>query len=306
MTTTPQADPPPICDYENSQYQTDFWEGKGRDYEDAVERIALRRLLPKKGSRCAEFGAGFGRQTDELARFDQVVLVDYSRSMLEEAQAHHGQSDRFIYVAADLHALPFAANAFDAAMMIRVIHHIPDPQNVLTQIHDTLSPDATFVLEFANKQNLKSIARYLSGRQDWSPFDRAPVEFVKLNFDFHPAAIHKALRAAGFVPGRTLSVSALRLGWLKRTLPLRALTLLDSLIQPSGAIIPLSPSVFVCNRIAATDATRLPPLVSVDKLFVNPTLKTSVLVRDGETMRCPVTGTRWAIRNGIYDFKAPL
>ncbi len=42
---------PPICDYEGSNYRTEFWESKGRNYEDQVERIALRRLLPKHGRR---------------------------------------------------------------------------------------------------------------------------------------------------------------------------------------------------------------------------------------------------------------
>ena len=47
--TKPPDIRPPICDYEGSNYRTEFWEGKGRNYEDQVERIALRRLLPKHG-----------------------------------------------------------------------------------------------------------------------------------------------------------------------------------------------------------------------------------------------------------------
>ena len=30
----------PICDYEGSAYRTEFW-GQGREYEDAVERVAF-------------------------------------------------------------------------------------------------------------------------------------------------------------------------------------------------------------------------------------------------------------------------
>ncbi len=300
------SDAPPICDYENSGYQTDFWEGKGRDYEDAVERIALRRLLPARGRRCAEFGAGFGRLTDELAGFDQVVLVDFSRTLLAQAKAHLGDSDRFIFVAADLHALPFAAGAFDAATLIRVIHHIPDPANVLRQIHDTLTADATFVLEFANKQNIKAIGRYLTRRQSWSPFDHEAVEFVKLNYDFHPAAMRAILREVGFLSDRTLAVSSFRVPFLKRAIPTSVLSRLDSAIQPSGAILPLSPSVFLRNRLPASDPATLKPVVVADSLFVNPTLKTSVLRRESDAMVCPATGARWAIRDGIYDFKAPL
>ena len=79
---------PPICDYEGSNYRTEFWEERGRDYEDRVERIALRRLLPRRGYRLLEIGAGFGRLTNEYDGFDQVVLLDYSLSQLQYAQEH--------------------------------------------------------------------------------------------------------------------------------------------------------------------------------------------------------------------------
>lgn len=294
--------PPPICDYEGSNYQTDFWAGKGRDYEDAVERMALRRLLPASSRRFAEFGAGYGRLTDELAHYDQVVLIDYSRSMLQQAQAHLGRSERFLYVAADINTLPFAENAFDAATLIRVIHHSADPLTTLKSIRSTLTDAATFVLEFANKRNLKSIVRYLSRRQSWSPFDRASVEFVKLNFDFHPAAMRNWLRQAGFTAGPTLAVSMLRIDALKRRLPLRTLTRLERLIQPTGRLFPLSPSVIVGCK--TTEGAGRMPVVPLDSLFVNPNLRTSTLQRDGEALVCPQTGTRWPIRDGIYDFKS--
>jgi SAM-dependent methyltransferase len=292
---------PPICDYEGSNYQTDFWTGKGRDYEDAVERIALRRLLPASGRRFAEFGAGFGRLTNELARFDQVVLIDYSRSMLQQAQSRLGRSERFVYVAADINALPFANNAFDSGMLIRVIHHSADPLTTLKSIHNTLTSTATFVLEFANKRNLKSIIRFLTGQQAWSPFDRAPVEFAKLNFDFHPAAMRAWLREAGFSPGTALAVSTLRVDALKRRLPLRTLLILDQLIQQTGRLFPLSPSVFVrCRMLDGREQTLVVP---PDKLFVNPLLRNTTLRRDGDTLVCPQTGAHWPIRDGIYDFK---
>ena len=81
--------PPKICDYEGSAYRTDFWEGRGRAYEDQVERLALRRLLPKSGHRLLEVGAGFGRLTEEWHGFQQAVLLDYSFS---QYVAHTGCS----------------------------------------------------------------------------------------------------------------------------------------------------------------------------------------------------------------------
>src|SRR5258708_35134753 len=92
--------PPAVCDYEGSTYRKDFWEGKGREYEDAVERIALRRLLPPAGQRYVDFGGGFGRLVGEAGRYDQVTLVDYSRTMLQDAQSRLGRSERLLDVSA--------------------------------------------------------------------------------------------------------------------------------------------------------------------------------------------------------------
>ena len=68
----------PVIDYEGSQYRTDFWIDGGRDYEDATERLALQQLMPPKGARIAEIGAGFGRLADLYLGYEQIVLFDYS------------------------------------------------------------------------------------------------------------------------------------------------------------------------------------------------------------------------------------
>ncbi|MCZ7667221.1 MAG: hypothetical protein M5U34_08390 [Chloroflexi bacterium] len=89
------AETPPVCDYEGSDYRTRFWQNQGRDYEDRVERIALRRLMPPTGGTLIEIRAGFGRLADEYTGYERVVLFDYSRSLLREAQAHLGDDPRF-------------------------------------------------------------------------------------------------------------------------------------------------------------------------------------------------------------------
>ena len=48
---------PRICDYGDSTYRQDFWEGQGREYEDVVERQVLAQLLPDHGQRLLEVGA---------------------------------------------------------------------------------------------------------------------------------------------------------------------------------------------------------------------------------------------------------
>jgi ubiquinone/menaquinone biosynthesis C-methylase UbiE len=236
--------PPPICDYEGSGYQQDFWEGQGRDYEDLTERIALRCLLPLQGRRIVHLGAGFGRMTNELDGYDQVIVLDYSRTMLKQAQAHLGTGERYVYVAADIYRLPLADGSCDAAVMERVIHHMANVPAALRQIRAVLAPNAPFVLEYASKRHLKAIIRYWLRRQDWNPFDLEPVEFVELNFDFHPAYMAQCLREAGFEACRRLALSYFRIGFLKRWVPTSLLVRLDSLLQHTGRFALYSPSVF--------------------------------------------------------------
>jgi len=290
-----------ICDYEGSGYQADFWEGQGRDYEDLTERIALRRLLPPVGRRIAHLGAGFVLMTTELVGYDQVIVLDYSRTMLQQAQQRLGSGGRYVYVAADIYRLPLAAGSCDAALMERVIHHMADVPAALRQIRSALAPGAPFVLEYANKRNLKAILRYWLKRQSWDPFDEAPVEFVELNFDFHPRYMAGCLQAAGFETRRRLAVSYFRMGLLKRTIPVSILVALDRLLQPTGQIAPFSPSVFTLN-VAVGDA---PPGALDGPLFRCPACG-GALVDEGETLACERGDGRWALRDGIYDFKEPV
>ncbi|HCB01267.1 MAG TPA: hypothetical protein DEP19_02695, partial [Anaerolineae bacterium] len=236
---------PPICNYEGSDYQQAFWEQGGRAYEDQAEAIALKKLLSKSGKLMLELGAGAGRNTPRYAGFERIVVLDYSTTQLAQAQERLGKSDKYIYVAADVYRLPFLKGIFDSATMIRVLHHMADAPKALSQIRKVLQPNAIFILEFANKLNLKSILRYLFRRQTWSPFTLEPVEFVKLNFDFHPQAIRNWLGELGFSIEKIRTVSHFRLGLLKRIIPAKLLAWFDGLIQPTGAFIQLSPSVFV-------------------------------------------------------------
>ena len=99
--------PRPVCDYEGSRYRTEFWT-REREYEDRAERIALRKLLPARGRRLIEIGAGAGRLADLYLGYEQIVLMDYARSTLAEAREQIAarfpeHAHRFRLVAADLY-----------------------------------------------------------------------------------------------------------------------------------------------------------------------------------------------------------
>ena len=293
---------PPVCNYEGSDYQQSFWDQGGREYEDRAEAIALKRLLPAGGRLMLELGAGAGRNTPRYAGFDRIVVLDYSTTQLAQAQQRLGRSDKYIYVAADVYRLPFRDGLFDAATMIRVLHHMADAPKALAQVRNAMQPGGVFILEFANKLNLKAILRYLLGRQAWSPFTLEPVEFVKLNFDFHPKAIRAWLGELGFTLEKTLTVSHFRLGVLKRFIPARLLAALDGLFQPTGALWQVTPSVFVRSR-AGGETSRVEIPAGVLPLFKCPDCGHGDLQEKKDHVHCPSCHARWAVRDGIYDFR---
>jgi SAM-dependent methyltransferase len=293
---------PPIIDYEGSDYQQTFWDQGKRDYEDQVEAAALKRLLPLNGKLLLELGAGAGRNTPRYAGFERVVLLDYSLSQLQQAQARLGSNQHAIYVAADIYRLPFLANLFDAATMIRVLHHMADAPRALQQVHHVLKTGGVFILEYANKQNLKAILRYLLGRQSWSPFTREPVEFETLNFDFHPQAVRSWLQSCGFTIERQLTVSHFRLNLLKRIIPLSLLVSLDTLIQPSGKWFQLTPSVFLRAHVQGQVSSNMGDL-QPDKFFRCLECNHFPLNKKGDRLFCPACNKFYPVVDGIYDFR---
>jgi ubiquinone/menaquinone biosynthesis C-methylase UbiE len=296
---------PPVIDYEGSDYQTRFWSSGGREYEDRAEGVALKRLLPESGTLLLELGAGAGRNTPRYQGFERVVLLDYSRTQLCQAQQRLGKSDRYIYVAADVYRLPFTPGLFEAATLIRTLHHLVEPRLALEQVRQVLHPGGTFILEFANKRNFKAIARFLLGRQSWNPFSLESVEFVHLNFDFHPKAVRSWLVESGFAVHRQLTVSHFRLGLLKRTLPVGLLVWMDSLAQWTGDLWQLTPSVFVQAEALGAQPARSRPGVSDADLFRCPECGQHPLDNQGDRLACPACKRAWLIQDGIYDFRQP-
>ena len=294
---------PPVCDYEGSDYRTRFWQGQGRSYEDRVERIALRRLMPPTGTTLIEIGAGFGRLANEYTGYDQVVLFDYSRSLLQEAQAHLGHDSRFIYVVGNWYKMPFVAGLFQTLVQVRTLHHAADVPALLQQLDRIAQPNSTYILEFANKHNIKAMVRFWLGHQPWSPFDDKPIEFVELNFNFHPRWLQQQLNLANFTCSRMLTVSRYRSALIKKLVPGALLVYSDSLLQWTGNWWQLTPSVFMQNK----HHNEGEPVQGAD-FFACPECSTALGKGEDGLLLCPNPdcGRQWQEKDGIYNFKEPI
>ena len=314
VASAPSIVDPPVIDYEGSPYRTAFWEGQGRDYEDAAERLALQRLVPAHGRRIAEIGAGFGRLADLYLGYEQIVLFDYSRTLLQEAVTTWGSDKRFVFVAGNIYQLSLAKASLDTLVMVRVMHHLADVPLALQQIRRVLHNQSVAILEYANKRNVKSLARWLAGRQAWSPLDEQPVEFVELNYDFHPGWMDKQFANADLRIRQQFGVSHFRTPLLKQKVAAATLAQWDSWLFAPGGHYPLAPSVFVQAETLTSAKSVLeggPTKRSVDDLtdlFSCPACggdRTFTLEHEAE-LNCQRCSKRYANRDGIWDFKESL
>ena len=100
-----------------------------RDYEDEAEKLAITRLLKGKHFKtAADIGGGFGRLCIFLKNYaDKVTLAEPSQEQLDIAKDYlkdHPEIDRKLTQADDL---KFKDKSLDLITMIRVMHHLPDP-----------------------------------------------------------------------------------------------------------------------------------------------------------------------------------
>ena len=57
-----------VSDYNGYDYKKIFWEDADREYEDQADRIAIRKLLPKRMEKFADIGGGYGRLANEYLK----------------------------------------------------------------------------------------------------------------------------------------------------------------------------------------------------------------------------------------------
>ncbi len=237
--------------YDDPKYNyKDYW--TGRDYEHAAEQMAITRLL--KGERfknAVDVGGGYGRLSKFLTKFaDKVTLAEPSQQQLDIGKVYlkdTPQVERKLLQASDL---KMADGSVDLVLVVRVLHHLPDPAPEMQEIARVLKPGGTFILEFANDAHFLNRVRYgLHGKR----VPKTPVDIrseknkndKELPFvNHHPKVILKILEDAGFELEAVLSGSNLRSPSLKKILGKKPLLAAEKVLQPLLAPLYFGPSIW--------------------------------------------------------------
>jgi ubiquinone/menaquinone biosynthesis C-methylase UbiE len=239
--------------YERGYDYTKYWDN--RDYENAAEHIAIRRLLKGQHYKsAADIGGGFGRLCILLRTFaDKVTLAEPAASQLEAAKKVLEGTD-IVQVQMQADDLKFADGELDLVTMVRVMHHLPEPSAEFAEIARVLEPGGTAIIEVANYGHFKNRRRH---KREGTELPTEPVSirtvkadepdaiaFVNHNID----TVVSQLEKAGLELESKLSVSNLRSERVKRTLPKSAMLVIERLTQKRLARSNFGPSIFLKLR----------------------------------------------------------
>ncbi len=181
--------------YEGIEYK-EFWTGIGKQKLDELERYLVCDLLPPSGVRIIDLGCGYGRLSDcYMNRFENTYYFDGSLSLLQQAHERLGAG---VYIAGDINQLPFKNNSFDAALMVRVFHHIRDSHGCLSEINRILGRHGALVFNFSNKYNISRLTRWIFNRKNEPPLAYNSKFEDPWFSQHHPTYIHHILLDTGF------------------------------------------------------------------------------------------------------------
>ena len=231
-----------------------YW--RGRDYEHLAEAVAIRRLLRGRRFKAAvDIGGGYGRLTGLLREFsDNVTLAEPSSQQLDIAAGFLRGDPNIKRELMSAENLKFASGTIDLAVMVRVMHHLPDPNRELNEAARVLKKDGLLVLEVANYAHARNRLKHLLKGQKLpeepidirTPANRRSEEVAFVNHN--PKTVIKQLAHAGFKVDKVLSVSNLRSPRLKKMVPMALMISVERLLQPALAQTYFGPSIFFLAR----------------------------------------------------------
>jgi len=290
-----------VSNYDGGDYPK-LWVEKQRRYENEIEHIVISELLPEKGDWFADFGCAHGRLADiYVNRFKHCIMLDYSIRHLEMAKKRLAGNDNITYMAADIYKLPLRADLLDAAIMVRVIHHIERPDIAYEGIARILKPHSRFITNYRNRRDLRNIIRFLLRMKNDGPFQVThddPSGQNTLQAFTHPKYARRLLNNAGFEIRRTRGTSFFG-GKFLRIVPKPAS--IEAYLYHILGMLKLSPLIFMDLEYRRASGDNAVTAESIADILVCPDCREK-LESTMQKYRCGACGKDFPIVNGIINF----
>ena len=123
------------------------WDRLRRELFGGASALHALPALLDRGWTIGDLGCGTGETTAALAPFvARAIAVDRSGEMLQAARRRLRDAPNVAVRRGDLEALPIGDGELDAAVMMLVLHHVPDPGAALREAARALKPGGRLVV----------------------------------------------------------------------------------------------------------------------------------------------------------------
>ncbi|MEK9200845.1 MAG: class I SAM-dependent methyltransferase [Patescibacteria group bacterium] len=236
--------------YSYEKYWTD------RQYEHDSEVIAIQKLLEAKTFKTsADIGGGFGRLTGLISDYSKkTLLIEPSKKQRRLTENHLAHHTKIAVLPGSIERTGLENESLDLALVVRVMHHLPDPKKAFSELSRIVKPGGFLILEFANSLNFKSRLHSLWTGQSIlpSPIERRSNSNIRKQtipfVNHHPDTVFKYLKTYDFTPIQTLSVSNFRYAFFKKYVSKKALLSLESFTQKVLSSLYFGPSIFILAK----------------------------------------------------------
>jgi len=305
-----------IANYDTYDYDYSTYWNK-REYEHGSEEIVLNKILKtSKGMWFLDIGGSFGRLSDTYChKYTHPVIVDYSLKTLQKNKKElKHRYPNIELIAANAYNLPFRENTFDGALMVRVLHHIENPKECISEIFRTLNSNAIYIQEYANKVHIKAVIRAfikfdfsILNTQPYQQPDKHHYEGTKegskvLFLNYHPKYISEIFSNVGLRIDNKYGCSFLRNAFLKKTFKTKILLSIENLLQNTLSWSNISPSIFLKSTpIKKSDKENI-STESILDILVCPECKKKLTI-SGNTAKCEKCNKQYQKIEDIWDFR---
>jgi ubiquinone/menaquinone biosynthesis C-methylase UbiE len=163
-----------------------------RDYFEACtapeNRFILQHLGDVSGQKLLDLGCGAGENSVYFAKKGaQCIAADYSAGMVEVAlKLADANGVKIEGAIINAMAIDFPDHSFDVVYAANLLHHLPDPQQCIQEMHRILKPGGKACFWDPLRHNpIINIYRRIATQvrtEDEAPLDIQIVNFVKAQF----------------------------------------------------------------------------------------------------------------------------